>query len=335
MKLLEVKNLKTHFKTLDGIVKAVDGISFDIEKGEILGIVGETGCGKSVTGLSVMRLLPKSAHVSGEILLDGEDLLKKPLKEMENIRQKRISLIFQEPMVAFDPLYTIGQQFLEVLQKHEKISKEEAYERSIKMLELVEIPAPKKRFDEYPHEFSGGMIQRVMIALALLNNPQLVIADEPTTGLDVSIQAQIINLIADVQKKLHTSTILITHDMGVVAELADEVMVMYTGKIVEKGPVEKIIESPLHPYTKGLIAAIPKLTTSKNERLKPIPGMVPSPYNLPTGCRFYPRCPIRTDFCKEHEPPYVEVEPNHFVACWQVNDGKGGVIHDSKHSSDK
>ncbi len=324
MKLLEVKNLKTHFKTLDGLVKAVDGITFDVEKGKILGIVGETGCGKSVTGLSIMRLLPSTAHVSGEILLNGEDLLKLPLKKMEKIRQKKISLIFQEPMVAFDPLYTIGQQFLEVLNQHENLSEDEAYERSIKMLELVEIPDPKKRFNEYPHEFSGGMIQRVMIALALLDDPQLVIADEPTTGLDVSIQAQIINLMADVQKKMRTSTILITHDMGVVAELADEVMVMYTGKIVERAPVKDIVESPFHPYTKGLIEAIPKLNTPKGEKLKPIPGMVPSPFDLPKGCKFYPRCPLRMNYCKDHEPPYVEVEPNRFISCWRFTDKEGG-----------
>ncbi len=318
MKLLDIKNLKTYFNTIDGIVKAVDGVSFDIDKGEILAIVGETGCGKSVTARSIMRLLPKSARISGEILLNGEDILKMSLKEIEKIRQKKISMIFQEPMTAFDPLYTIGQQFIEVLQKHERISKTEAYERSIRMLEIVGIPEPKKRFDEYPHEFSGGMIQRAMIARALLNNPELVIADEPTTGLDVSIQAQIINVIADIQKKIKTSTILITHDMGVAAELADEIIVMYSGKMMERGKLEDIISSPLHPYTKGLISAIPKLTTKKEERLHSIPGMVPSPYDLPRGCRFYPRCYARADECEEKEPPYVEVFPGRFVACWRI-----------------
>lgn len=330
MKLLEVKGLKTYFNTLDGVVKAVDKISFDIDKGEILAIVGETGCGKSVTSLSIMRLLPKSATVSGEILFEGQDLLKLPLKDMEKIRQKKISMIFQEPMVAFDPLYTIGQQFMEVLQKHEKISKEEAHKRIIKMLELVEIPEPEKRFNEYPHEFSGGMIQRVMIALALLDDPQLVIADEPTTGLDVSIQAQIINVIADIQKKIKTSTILITHDMSVAAELADEVVVMYAGKIAERGKMEDIITSPLHPYTKGLISAIPKMTTKKGERLHPIPGMVPSPYDLPKGCRFYPRCPVRMKKCEENEPPYVEVSHGRFVSCWKILYEKvGNDVHAS------
>lgn len=319
MKLLEVKNLKTYFNTLDGIVKAVNGISFDVDKGEILGIVGETGCGKSVTALTIMRLLPKSAKISGEILLNGEDLLEIPLKEMEKIRQKKIAMIFQEPMVAFDPLYTIGQQFVEVLQKHEKISKEEAYKKSIEMLKLVGIPEAEKRFNEYPHEFSGGMIQRVMIALALLDSPQLLIADEPTTGLDVSIQAQIIDIIADIQKKLRISTILITHDMGVVAELADEIAVMYSGEIVEMGKAEDIINSPLHPYTKGLIAAIPKLSTKKDEKLVPIPGMVPSPYALPKGCKFYPRCPIRMKICEKREPEYIELYPNRFIACWHVS----------------
>ncbi len=332
MKLLEIRNLRTYFDTLDGIVKAVDGVSFDVDKGEIVAIVGETGCGKSVTARSIMRLLPKSAKISGEILLNGKNILKMSPKEMEKIRQKRISMIFQEPMTAFDPLYTIGQQFTEILQKHEKISKAEAYEKSVQMLELVGIPEAKKRVDEYPHEFSGGMIQRAMIARALLNNPELVIADEPTTGLDVSIQAQIINVIADIQKKFKTSTILITHDMGVAAELADKIIVMYSGKIMERGDLGEVISSPLHPYTEGLIAAIPKLNTQKGEKLHAIPGMVPSPYALPKGCRFHPRCYAKMDECEEKEPPYVEVIPGRFVACWKVLKEKGALLH---HESSK
>ncbi len=328
MKLLEVKELKTYFRTLEGVVRAVDGVSFDLNKGEILAIVGETGCGKSVTSRSIMRLLPKTATVSGRIVFNGQDLLKLPLKTMEKIRQKKIAMIFQEPMVAFDPLYTIGQQFMEVLQKHEDFSKAQAREKSIYMLRLVGIPEAEKRFDEYPHEFSGGMIQRVMIALALLDDPKLVIADEPTTGLDVSIQAQIINVIADVQRKLKTSTILITHDMGVAAELADTIVVMYSGKIVERGRMEDVITGPLHPYTQGLIAAIPKLSMKKSEKLKPIPGMVPSPYSLPTGCRFAPRCPFADEKCEKESPPYVEVEPGRFISCWKVMAEKGELVHE-------
>ncbi len=322
MSLLSVKKLRVEFKTSDTELIAIDDISFNVERGEILGIVGETGSGKTITSLSIMRLLPQNANYAGEIIFDGKDLLKLSEKEMDEIRGKRISMIFQEPMTSFDPLYTIGSQFSEVLFKHENIKKEEAKKRIIDILKKVGIPEPEKRFDQYPHEYSGGMIQRAMIALALLTNPELVIADEPTTGLDVTLQMQILNLMKKNQKNSNLSMIFISHDLGVISQMSNKIIVMYLGKIAEFGNVKDVIFSPVHPYTQGLISSIPTLKTSRAERLHSIPGNVPSLREIGTGCRFYSRCPIRIDICKEKSPELVEIYPGHFSACWVNKNNK-------------
>ena len=319
--LLSVRNLKTHFYTEDGVVPAVDGISFDLERGGTLGIVGESGCGKSVTSLSIMGLIPSPPGkiVDGEIIFEGRDLTKLSEAEMRKIRGNDISMIFQEPMTSLNPVFTIGNQIMEAIMLHQKLDKAAARKKAIEMLSLVGIPSPEKRIDEYPHQLSGGMRQRVMIAMALSCNPPVLIADEPTTALDVTIQAQILDLMRDLQKELGTAIIMITHDLGVIAELVDRVAVMYTGVIVESGDVETIFANPQHPYTQGLLASIPRLDMDV-DRLQAIPGSVPTPGNFPKGCGFHPRCPFAKDICVAKRPPAFAVGDGHHAACWKLVD---------------
>ncbi len=335
--LLKVRELKTYFHTEDGVVKAVDGVDFEVYPGETLGLVGESGCGKSVTSLSIMRLLPARTafHPSGTIeFFDREkneyvDFLKLPQEEMRKYRGRKVSMIFQEPMTALNPLFTIGDQLMEVVLTHNpNVTRQEARERAIEMLRKVGIPAPEKRVDEYPHELSGGMRQRVVIAMALMLNPDLVIADEPTTALDVTIQAQILELMKELQEELGTAYILITHNLGVVAQYAHRIAVMYLGKIVEYADVRTIFHNPMHPYTIGLLQSIPRLDRGRlKEKLPSIPGSVPSPLNMPKGCRFNTRCVVAKEEwgCFEEEPPLVEVEPGHWVRCWKYVKDRGGV----------
>ncbi len=318
--LLEVRGLKTYFYTEDGVVKAVDGVDFDVRKGEIVAIVGESGCGKSVTSLSIMRLVGIPGKiVDGEIIFKGENLLDLPDSEMRRIRGDRISMIFQQPTSCLNPVFRVGEQISEVLEIHRGMDKKEGRERAIELLRIVGIPEPEKRIDAFPHELSGGMAQRVMIAMALACEPELLIADEPTTALDVTIQAQILDLMRGLQEKFGSSIILITHDMGVVAEMAARVSVMYAGRVVEQADVNTIFEKPLHPYTNGLLASIPVMGVVK-ERLDTIPGSVPNLINLPPGCKFAPRCRARMEhnlqICTEKEPDLIEVEPGHRVRCW-------------------
>ena len=322
--LLEVKNLKTYFYTEDGTVRAVDGVNFDVYPGEVVGLVGESGCGKSVTSLSIMRLISKPGKVEdGEILLDGADLLKLSEKEMTKVRGNRISMIFQQPQTALNPVFKVGDQIAEVLSIHQNFGKEAGYKRAIEMLQLVGIPDAERRVEAYPHELSGGMAQRVMIAMALACLPELLIADEPTTALDVTIQAQILDLIRELRKNMGTSVILITHDLGVVAEMCERVAVMYAGEIVEQAEVQTLFDQPLHPYTRGLIGSIPILGEIK-DRLEVIPGSVPNLVNLPPGCRFAPRCQARLQdnlsVCTEIRPPLTAVSADHKVRCWLYTD---------------
>ncbi|MBI2605651.1 MAG: ABC transporter ATP-binding protein [Deltaproteobacteria bacterium] len=316
-KILEVKNLRTRFRAEGGIATAVDGVSFDVYKGRTLGIVGESGCGKSVTSLSIMRLIPDPpGEISGgEIIYKGRDLLKLSIPEMRAIRGNEISMIFQEPMTSLNPVFTIGDQIREAILLHQKTSRAAAKAKTIEMLKLVGIPVPEKRFDEYPHQLSGGMRQRVMIAMALSCNPQVLIADEPTTALDVTIQAQILELMKKIRETLGMAMILITHDLGIIAETADEVLVMYAGKVVEKGPVKEIFANPLHPYTRGLLNSLPSL--EKKKRLETIAGIVPSLLDLPKGCRFQARCPYAFEICRGEEPALREVGPAHWIACYK------------------
>ncbi len=309
-KILEVKHLKTYFHTDAGLSKAVNDVSFSVGKGKTLGIVGESGCGKSITSLSIMGLveIPPGEIAGGEIIFDGEDLLKKSEDEMSKIRGKKIAMIFQEPMTSLNPVFTIGQQIVETLMLHEKMTKKQARERGIEMLKMVKIPMAEKRFDEYPHQLSGGMRQRVMIAMALCCNPELLICDEPTTALDVTIQAQILELINELKEKTGTSVMMITHDLGVIAEVADDVMVMYAGKVVEHATCDQIFEKPMHPYTSGLMNCIPKLDDDDTKRLSVIEGMVPSFDDMPAGCAFCPRCPQARQICREKMPELVEAE---------------------------
>lgn len=306
--LLDVKNLKTQFITKNGVVSAVNGVNFSIDKGEIIAVVGESGSGKSVTSLSIMRLLNKSlkTNITGEILFKGKNLLELHEKQMQDIRGNHISMIFQEPMTSLNPVYTIGKQICEAIIKHNGSSKKEAREKAIEMLRLVGIPSPEKRIDNFPHQLSGGMRQRVMIAMALSCNPELLIADESTTALDVTIQAQILDLILDLKNKFNTSVLLITHDLGVVAEVADKVVVMYCGEVVEKASVRELFKDPKHPYTKGLLNSIPKID-EETDRLSIIKGSVPSPLNLPQGCNFVDRCPYATKKCKEESPSLISI----------------------------
>jgi oligopeptide/dipeptide ABC transporter ATP-binding protein len=317
-KLVEVKGLKTYFETEAGVAKAVDGVDFDIFEEEILGIVGESGSGKSVTALSLTRLIPSPPGriVSGEIYFKGQNVMKLTYDEMHDIRGKEISMIFQEPMTSLNPVFTIGMQLREIYLRHEDIPKDEAHERSIKMLELVGIPDAGKRMKDYPHQFSGGMRQRVMIAMSLALNPSLLIADEPTTALDVTIQAQILELIIQMKEK-HTGAaiMLITHDLAVIAETCERVIVMYGGKIQEAADVGPLFENPLHPYTQGLMASIPNPEHEVKERLRAIRGMVPSILEFPEGCKFCTRCDKKIAICEEKEPELREIEPGRWVRC--------------------
>jgi len=319
-KFLEVKGLKTAFYTEAGAVRAVDDVSFDVRRGEVLGIVGESGCGKSVTSLSIMRLVsPPGRVVAGQILFDGEDLLQMTEKQMMDIRGNRISMIFQQPQSSLNPVFRIGNQLEEAIILHQDVSKAEARKRVIELLRMVGIPEPEARARAYPHELSGGMAQRVMIAMALACVPELLIADEPTTALDVTIQAQILDLMRNLRSKTDTAIILITHDLGVVAEMCDRVNVMYAGRIVEEAPIVELFQSPKHPYTEALIGSTPVLGQSEKE-LVTIPGSVPNLIDLPPGCKFAPRCQARLDHnlhrCTEEEPALKEVAPGHKVRCW-------------------
>jgi oligopeptide/dipeptide ABC transporter ATP-binding protein len=320
--LLQVKNLKTYFHSHSGVVKAVDDVSFEVYQGETLGIVGESGCGKSITCMSLAQLVecPPGRYEGGEILLEGQDMLKLSDAELRHIRGNKISYIFQEPMTSLNPVFKIGYQIEEVLMLHQGLSKEEARARAIEALDLVRIPNPERIVDEYPFALSGGMRQRVMIAMALACNPKLLVADEPTTALDVTIQAQVLDLMNDLKKKIDTSILFITHDLSVIAEMADRVMVMYAGKVVELADVNTIFENPLHPYTRGLIGSRPDMSTNAS-RLNVIPGNVPDLSDLPEGCSFGPRCSLVCDQCKAGIPELVEVEPGHFVRCF-VTGGK-------------
>jgi peptide/nickel transport system ATP-binding protein len=321
--VLDVKNLQTVFFTNSGLFKAVDDVSFSVRRGETLAIVGESGCGKSVTALSVMRLVPDPPGriVGGSIVLEGTDLLALDEAKMRAIRGNRISMIFQEPMTSLNPVMRIGDQITEVVRLHQTMTAKEAWKQAVDMLRLVRIPEPERRALEYPHQLSGGMRQRAMIAMALACRPALLIADEPTTALDVTIQAQILALIVDLQKRLGTGLILITHDLGVVAQTAQRVIVMYAGRKVEEATVEALFENPRHPYTRGLMASMPaviSLGARQGARLTEIPGMVPSLTNLPVGCAFAPRCPLAIDHCREKYPPLENFGGNHFAACWRA-----------------
>jgi oligopeptide/dipeptide ABC transporter ATP-binding protein len=320
--LLEIKNLKVHFKTEYGVVRAVDGVDLAVDSGRTIGIVGESGCGKSVTALAIMGLIQEPGRV-----VDGEILLYKngrviPLhelppkgKQMRSIRGNEIAIIFQEPMTSFNPVFTIGHQIMETVMLHQNLGRREARQRSVEMLRLVGIPLAERRVDDYPHQLSGGMCQRAMIAMALSCRPALLIADEPTTALDVTIQAQVLELMIGLKNELNTSIMIITHDLGVVAGMADDIAVMYLGRIVEKSEARRVFRDPGHPYTRGLLESTPSII-EKVSSLKPIKGMVPEPYYLPRGCAFQPRCSTATARCETESPPLVEVAPGHFVACW-------------------
>ncbi len=319
--LLKVENLKTYFYKNENTIKAVDGVTFNIGKGEIHGIVGESGCGKSVTAFSILRLVPSPPGkiIGGKIEFDGKDLLSVPENEMRKIRGRNISLIFQEPMTYLNPVFTIGNQIAEALTVHKKTSKKEAMERTVEMLSKVGMPSPEIRVKEYPHQLSGGMRQRVLIAMALICGPSLLIADEPTTALDVTIQAQILELINKLQRENGMSVMLITHDFGVVAETCRKVSVMYGGKIVESADVISIFDNPLHPYTKGLLKSVRSgEQEGAGRKLETIPGNVPNPASLPDGCSFNPRCPISEEMCRENEPDLIEKSDGHFVRCWKA-----------------
>ncbi len=325
--LLEVSDLGTWFYTRQGIVKAVDGVDFEVAAGETLAIVGESGCGKSMTALSLMRLIPDPPGriVSGSIKLAGRDLLKISEEEMRDVRGNEISMIFQEPMTSLNPVMTIGKQISEALILHRDMDRKQAMKRAIEMLELVRIPEPAQRAKEYPHQLSGGMRQRAMIAMALACNPKVLIADEPTTALDVTIQAQILELIVELQREFSAAVLLITHDLGVVAETAHRVIVMYAGRKVEEATVGELFARPLHPYTVGLMNSIPRLdlmrgqTDRSNERLQEIPGIVPPLFDLPPGCAFAPRCSRADEKCRSERPTYEEKQPGHWAACWHTH----------------
>ena len=322
--LLRVRDLKTYFFSREGTLKAVDGISFDIDRSKTLGIAGESGCGKSVTAQSILRIVPKNGRiVGGEILLnlDGRfiDLVKLDPrgKEIRKIRGKEISMIFQEPMTSFSPVYTVGNQIMEIISLHQNCSRKEARERAIDMLKKVGMPDSSKTIDAYSFNLSGGMRQRAMVAMALSCQPSLLVADEPTTAVDVTIQAQVLELMKELQQELNMALIIITHDLGVIAELADKVLIMYLGKGVEYASVDEIFYNPHHPYTKGLLASIPRLITESEQRIKPIAGVVPSPYEIPLGCKFHPRCPEHMPgICDREEPPLVEVSKDYQVSCF-------------------
>src|SRR5262245_61366613 len=318
-RLLEIRGLKTHFATDDGIVRAVDGVDLAIDRGETLGVVGESGCGKSVTALSVLKLIPMPPGriVDGRILWRGRDIVPLGPQDMQRIRSKEIAIVFQEPMTSLNPVYTVGDQIAEVIRLHEGLTRRGALDRAVEMLRLVHIPNPERRVRDYPHQFSGGMRQRVMIAMAISCSPALLIADEPTTALDVTIQAQILDLLAEMKSRLGMAVMLITHAMGVVAEAAQRVVVMYAGKVVEVAPVGKLFSQPRHPYTQGLIRSIPRIDTAATHksRLEAIAGVVPSLVDPMPGCRFAPRCPFARAACREAVPPLREIAAGHKVAC--------------------
>jgi len=320
--ILQVKNLKTYFKTDNGIAHAVDNVSFNLNAGETLGIVGESGCGKSVTSLSIMRLIdqPPGFFAGGEILFKGENLLEMNDDQMRNVRGNKISMIFQEPMTSLNPVFTIGNQIIEAVQLHQKLDFEKSRKKAIDMLDLVGIPAPDQRIDEYPHQLSGGMRQRVMIAISLSCNPEILIADEPTTALDVTIQAQILELIQQLQNELNLAVIMITHDLGVISEICNRVIVMYAGQVVEQGTIKEIFKSPKHPYTNGLMKSIPIIGENKNTELYNIKGLVPNATEFPKGCHFHPRCEFVVNKCKEELPNIESITNNseHVVRCWEA-----------------
>ncbi len=318
--LLSIINLHTRFHTYEGVVTAVDGINMDVYQGETLGVVGESGCGKSVTALSILRLLASPpAEIKGTILFEGKNLLGLSLDEIRQIRGNAISMIFQEPMTSLNPVLTIGEQISEAIKLHQGVTRQEAWEKAVKMLQMVQIPSPEIRAKEYPHKLSGGMRQRAMIAMAISCHPRLLLADEPTTALDVTIQAQIIELMIKLKEEMGASIVLITHNLGLIAEMAQRVIVMYTGKVVEEGEVGELFENPLHPYTQGLLGSIPwigqKLRTGRRQ-LQEISGVVPSLLEIPEGCRFHPRCSRVMDICRKEEPPLMQPENGRRVQCW-------------------
>jgi oligopeptide/dipeptide ABC transporter ATP-binding protein len=315
--LLDVRGLKTYFHVMDGTVPAVDGVDFQLKRGETLGLVGESGCGKSVTALSIMRLIeiPPGEIVAGEIWFDGQELLSLSASQMRDIRGNDITMIFQEPMTSLNPVFNVGNQISEAVRAHRKVSKKDAWNRAIEMMTAVGISSPERRVKQFPHELSGGMRQRVMIAMALACDPKLIIADEPTTALDVTIQAQILELIKELQQETGTALLLITHDLAVVAETVERVAVMYAGRIVETGTVEEVLLDPKHPYTKGLLTSIPS-NVPRGQRLNVISGTVPNPFRMPAGCRFEPRCPFAFEPCKLLDPPLKTIGPGLQAACW-------------------
>jgi peptide/nickel transport system ATP-binding protein/oligopeptide transport system ATP-binding protein len=320
-KILQVNGLKTYFFTFDGVARAVDDVSFHLDRGEVLGIVGESGCGKSVMAQSIMRLIPEPPGriVDGRILFDGVDIATLSMDSVRGIRGNRIAMIFQEPMTSLNPVFTIGNQIAEMFIQHEGLSRQAARDRSVEMLKRVQIPAPERRVQTYPHQLSGGMRQRVMIAMALACNPEILIADEPTTALDVTVQAQILDLMLTLRQDYDTAIMIITHDLGVISEIASRVVVMYAGRVVEAARTVDIFKNPKHPYTRGLLQSIPKLgerARNGRRRLREIAGMVPSLYSLPEGCHFYPRCPDRMEKCGEHLPEILDTGGSHAVRCW-------------------
>jgi oligopeptide transport system ATP-binding protein len=320
--LLSVRDLRTHFFTSDGVVKAVDGVSFDVAPGQTLGIVGESGCGKSQTVLSIMRLIPSPPGkiVGGAVLFEGQDLLRMSDAQIRRIRGRKIAMIFQDPMTSLNPVLTISRQITEALELHLGMDRKQARQRAIELLDLVGIPSARARVDDYPHQFSGGMRQRVMIAMALSCNPQLLIADEPTTALDVTIQAQILELIKSLSKEFGTATILITHDLGVVAGMCDDIVVMYAGRVIEEATVDDLYRDPAHPYTMGLLRSVPRLDEARQERLVPIEGFPPDLIDLPENCAFHPRCVYAADKCRAERPPLMDTsrdgQVGHAAACW-------------------
>jgi oligopeptide transport system ATP-binding protein len=316
--LLQVKDLRTHFYTEEGLVKAVDGVSYDVQEGETLALVGESGCGKSISALSLLKLIPipPGRIVSGEVFFEGEDLMKLSEDEIRKIRGNRISMVFQEPMTSLNPVLTIGKQMTEALELHLRLKSDAATARAIQLLEMVGVAEAERRITDYPHQFSGGMRQRVMIAMAMACNPKLLIADEPTTALDVTIQAQVLEVMARLSREFGTAVIIITHNLGVVARYADRVNVMYAGRIIEMSTASAVYADPRHPYTLGLLKSVPRLDQVTDEKLVPIEGLPPDLGHLPPGCAFYARCTFRIDKCREEYPPFALVADNHYAACW-------------------
>ena len=321
--LLEIKDLYVDFKTERGLVKAIDGVTLEVKEGEVLALIGETGCGKSTVSKAIMRLLPKNATVRGKVIYKGKNLLELPESEMRKIRGKEIGMIFQDPLTSLNPVFTVSNQMEEMLKIHKLPVRKSIFEEIVNLLKIVRIPDAESRAKSYPFELSGGMRQRVMIAMMLSSNPSLLIADEPTTALDVTIQAQIMNLMLELKRNFNTTILLITHNPGVVAEIADRVAVMYAGQIVEVAPVKEIFNKPLHPYTRGLMRALPKGHKTERE-LENIPGRVPNLLTPPSGCRFHPRCPFADERCNQRKPKLKEIEPGHFVACYKVGGAENG-----------